>query len=277
MNGDDTSFGDGALHYGRAGIDRLYARIWGDSIHFGIYETPATSLEAAVVESKRLLSAMAELAPGKHVLEVASGWGATARYLARAHGVRVTASNHEADHLITCRTLAMLHGLDSRINCTWADFQALPFADAAFDVWWCQEAIVHAQDKAALFAEAYRVLRPGGRIVFSDQTTERDLCSRAVRARLSARHGSGDLFSAAQFMSALGATGFTGLHCIDRSAHMRRHFANLVQRMDDTMDVLCADFSEAQVHANHALWNLGLSLSESGAIGWHFFYAEKPG
>ncbi len=36
------------LHYGRTGIDQLYARVWGDSIQFGFYDSPATDLEAAV-------------------------------------------------------------------------------------------------------------------------------------------------------------------------------------------------------------------------------------
>ena len=96
------------LHYG---LDRLYARVWGDSIQFGVYGRPETDLEGAVVESKRRMAEIASIKPGARVLEVASGWGATARYLARAHGARVTATNIEADHLDSCRKLAEMAGL----------------------------------------------------------------------------------------------------------------------------------------------------------------------
>ena len=76
------------LHYGNDGADRLYARVWGDSIHFGIYETGNEDLEGAVIETKRRMAAIAGLPPDKKVLKVASGWGATARFLARARCAR---------------------------------------------------------------------------------------------------------------------------------------------------------------------------------------------
>ncbi len=82
------------LHYGADGVDRLYGRVWGDSIHFGIYQSETTDLEAAVVETKRQMAAFALLSTNTKVLEVASGWGATARYLTRAHGTDITATNN---------------------------------------------------------------------------------------------------------------------------------------------------------------------------------------
>ncbi len=80
-----------------------------------------------------------------HVLEVGSGWGATARYLARAAGLKVTATNVEDDHLVVGRTLAVLSGVGSLVTNEYADFQDLPFVDQMFDAWWAQEATVHAR------------------------------------------------------------------------------------------------------------------------------------
>lgn len=267
----------GQLHYGCQGIDRLYARIWGDSIHFGVYETPTTPMESAVVETKRQMALRAGLRSGQHVLEAASGWGATARFLVREQGVLVTATNIDPDHLAACRALVKMSGLENRIECAPADFQSLPFADNSFDVWWCQEATVHAGNKPAVFAEALRVLRPGGRIVFSDQTTNRRRCTPSVRDRLCARHGSDDLYDAEDFSNLLWRTGFRHIRSWDWSIQMARHFANLTGRMTATMDVLRMDFPAEMLADNFALWTLGRELAESGAIGWHGFVARKPG
>ena len=69
----------------------------------------------------------AAVGTGMTVLEVASGWGATARFLARDWGVRVTATNLEATQLKTARLLTGLLGLGRLVSHIPADFQDLSF------------------------------------------------------------------------------------------------------------------------------------------------------
>lgn len=264
------------LHYGRTGIDQLYARIWGDSIQFGVYDTPTTDLEAAVIETKRQMLIAACIGQGGHVLEVGSGWGATARYLARASGLRVTATNIENDHLIVARTLSELSGVHSLIAHEYADFHALPFPDETFDAWWAQEATVHATDKQRMFSEAYRVLKPGGRIIFTDQTTNAHLCEADDLKRIKARHGADDIYDAATFSNALRRVGFTSIKTADWSDHMNRHFANLVSRIEQTYDRLIVDIPRDVVIFNLEMWRFGRDLSARGGMGWVCFSATKP-
>jgi sarcosine/dimethylglycine N-methyltransferase len=271
----DVERDEARLHYGLNGIDRLYARVWGDSIHFGYYPTPDLDLEAATYEAKSKIAEFAELRAGASVLEVASGWGTTARYLARAHAVHVTATNIEAAHLSHARNLSEQSGMDTRVSHQFADFHDLPYAADTFDVWWCQEATVHAQDKARLFNEAARVLKPGGLIVFTDQTTRRQDCSDADLARLSARHGSDDLFDSDQFLSAMEEAGFHGAVFMDWSEHMAQHFAKLVARIEVTYAALTEEIGFAVVDDNLDLWRFGRDLAWSGGIGWGCFAARK--
>ena len=264
-----------SLHYDRDGMDRLYARVWGDSIHFGYYDKPDSDLEAAVIETKRRMADCAGMRVGTRVLEVASGWGATARYLARAFAVDVTATNVAAGQLLKARGLCRQAGLQNQIRHRQADYHDLPFADNRFDVWWCQEATVHAQHKHRVFTEAYRCLRPGGRIVFSDQTTRRPLCRAGEARRLALRHGSDDLHDADAFRAILQQCGFQQIEVLDWSRHMTRHFANLVTRIESNHTVLVRDIPEQTLAFNLSLWRLGRDLAARGAIGWHCFLAVK--
>lgn len=264
------------LHYGRDGIDQLYARVWGDSIQFGFYDMPNTDLEAAVTETKREMLTIARIIKEGHVLEVGSGWGATARYLARAAGLQVTATNIENDHLIVARTLSELSGVHSLIAHEYADFHALPFPEEAFDAWWAQEATVHATDKYRMFSEAYRVLKPGGRIIFTDQTTNAHLCKADDLKRIKARHGADDIYDTSAFSNALRNVGFTSIKTADWSMHMNRHFANLVSRIEQTYDRLIVDIPCDVVDFNLEMWRFGRDLSARGGMGWVCFSATKP-
>jgi tocopherol O-methyltransferase len=56
-------------------------------------------------------------------------------------------------------------GLDNRIRFEQQDFHRTTFPDTSFDVVWAQESVVHSPDKCAFLAEAFRLLKPGGRLV----------------------------------------------------------------------------------------------------------------
>jgi SAM-dependent methyltransferase len=106
---------------------------------------------------------------GKAVLEIGAGAAQCSRYAARAGG-RVVATDisggmlrHGAD--LNARFTA---GSGLRVPLTQCDAASLPFADASFDVVFTSYgAVPFVADSAAVMAQAARVLRPGGRFVFS--------------------------------------------------------------------------------------------------------------
>ncbi|MCA8020240.1 class I SAM-dependent methyltransferase [Burkholderia metallica] len=112
---------------------------------------------------------MAELvaasSPGS-VLETAAGSGAVTRALAPK--LRIGAR-----YVVTDLNQPMLdyaaarQGADNRIEWRQADALDLPFEDASFDVVCCQFGAMFFPDRIAGYAEARRVLKPGGRFVFS--------------------------------------------------------------------------------------------------------------
>ncbi len=104
-----------------------------------------------------------------HLLEVASGSGGPARYVARTTGCRVTGIDANESGVATASQLAVEEGDSDRVHFEVADATApLPFAEGSFDALLCIDSMNHFPNRLAVFREWCRVLRPGGRAIFTD-------------------------------------------------------------------------------------------------------------
>lgn len=108
------------------------------------------------------------LAPrdGQHLLDVAGGTGDIAfRFLQRAPGARVTVCDMTESMLVEGRKRAEADRLADRLAWVTGDAMALPFADASFDRYTISFGIRNVTRIPDALAEAYRVLKPGGRLM----------------------------------------------------------------------------------------------------------------
>lgn len=101
------------------------------------------------------------LAPGMHVLDVGSGIGGPSRHLASTFGARVTGLDLSEEYCDVATTLAQWVGLADRVDYRQGNATAMPFDEAAFDAAVTQHVAMNIEDKAALYGEVARVLRPG--------------------------------------------------------------------------------------------------------------------
>jgi SAM-dependent methyltransferase len=86
--------------------------------------------------------------------------------LAAEFGCQVTGIDITAEY---CRAAEMLTdkiGLSAQVEFQCGNALDMPFGDAAFDVVWSQNTMMNMEDKARLFSEVHRVLRPGGVFAF---------------------------------------------------------------------------------------------------------------
>lgn len=149
-----------ARHYDE--LDRLYRAVWGEHLHHGLWRDPEESAEAAVDNLTTLVAEAADLSPGDRVCDVGCGYGATARVLADRWGVGVTGLTVSRVQHRRAREAA---AGDSRLRFllrSWLD-SGLP--DGHFDVVIAVESVSHVSDKPGFFEEAWRTLKPGGRLV----------------------------------------------------------------------------------------------------------------
>ncbi|MFN8508896.1 MAG: class I SAM-dependent methyltransferase [Dehalococcoidia bacterium] len=129
---------------------------------------PADQLHAGGAQATRALAAAVAIKPGERVLDVGSGLGGPARMLAAECGADVTGIDLSPNLVEGATALTARCGLSDRVRFEQGDATTLPYGDASFDVVWTQHAVMNIEDRAALYAEMARVLKPGGRLAFQD-------------------------------------------------------------------------------------------------------------
>ncbi len=113
---------------------------------------------------------LAQVGAGDHVLDAGTGIGGTARLIAAERGARVTAVDLTSEYCGVAAWLNDAVGLGDLIEVMTADVTELPFEDGSFDVVFSQHVQMNVADKRRLYAEARRVLAPGGRLALWDVT-----------------------------------------------------------------------------------------------------------
>jgi SAM-dependent methyltransferase len=103
------------------------------------------------------------------VLEVGSGSGGPAIYLATKRGCRVTGVDINEHGVRNAAALAAAHGLTERVHFQTVDASGrLPFAEHRFDVVVSNDAMCHLRNRLGVLRDWHRVTRPGGRVLFTD-------------------------------------------------------------------------------------------------------------
>ena len=119
---------------------------------------------AATVE----LADLTQLSSAGKVLDAGSGFGGGARYLAKRFGCSVTGVDLAPAYVAIAELLSQRSGLSELSRFQVGDLTDLQFPDAAFDHIWTQHVVMNIRQRDKLYGEFYRVLKPGGRLVFYD-------------------------------------------------------------------------------------------------------------
>jgi SAM-dependent methyltransferase len=160
-------------HYGATGLtERLKTALAG----LGAEDRPLTPQQLGGLDQfhTRGLAATAELADlagitaDMSVLDVGSGVGGPARFLAATRGCRVTGVDLSEPFVEAARYLSDRTGQSGQVSFQTGSALALPFDDGRFDVVLLQHVAMNIADRARLYREIRRVLKSGGRFATFD-------------------------------------------------------------------------------------------------------------
>lgn len=185
-------------------------------LNLGYWGTGAQDLDGAADALAELMAVEAGLEQHDDVLDAGFGFADQDIYWMRHHGPRsITGVNIAAAQVRAARSKVEAAGLQERIHLQEGDATALPFPDGSFSVVMALESAFHFRTREKFFSEAFRVLRPGGRLVLVDlAAVERTLSAKDRVAELVGRSfwqiPRENMYPGAAFKEKLRAVGFEG-------------------------------------------------------------------
>jgi len=211
------------------------------------------------------------LAPGIRLLEIGAGTGWPGLYLSGQSGCRVTLVDLPAEALEIAGARADSDGIAARVETVVANAAVLPFADASFDAVSHSDVLCCLLPKHEALTECRRVLRPGGRMVFSVIYLAGDL-SPQDHAR-AAETAPGFAETEAPYPQLLAETGWELLETRDLTDDFRRNCLAKIEAEQQARAELVALTADGEIDARQARFHRRAEALERGHVKRELFVA----
>ncbi len=138
------------------------------AIHYGYWDEKVKDFPASLLRMNEVMMEAAKIRSTDKVLDAGCGIGGSSIFLAERIGCNVTGISLSERQINNAKEQAKQKGLERKVSFELMNYGATSFPDESFDVVWGCESICYADDKEQFVKEAYRLLKPGGRIVVAD-------------------------------------------------------------------------------------------------------------
>lgn len=185
-------------------------------LHMGYYDDNITNHSQAVLRMNMALADTVNIRPTDKVLDAGCGIGGSTIWLAKKVGCQVTGININPKQIQ--KAVSLSQALPQVSFCQ-ADYCHTDFEANSFDVFWALESSCHAANKGDFLKEAYRVLKPGGRLIIGDYFVKEGTPVSTIQQWLDG-WAVPDFASLSQFTKGLAEAGFSNVNVRDITKHV---------------------------------------------------------
>ena len=257
------------------GLYRNVERIEADLAAAGIAADDALSVDdltafdqyhyegtAAVDEAGAVIGA----GPGQRILDVGSGLGGPARYLADRTGCSVTALELQRDMHDTARSLTRRCGLEDRVEHVCGDVLAGAAGVGRFAGLISMLCFLHIPDRTRLFEHCARALRPGG-VIFIDDYFARGLLTADEQRTLAAKVSCPYVPDLDTYVGDLTGAGFVGVEVVDKTVDWSHFVGERYRRFQATRTDLADRYGKPTVAELDDFYGAVSELFAGGHLG----------
>ena len=220
-------------YYNSIPADEFYFKIWGgDHIHVGIYNHSKESIKDASPRIVQMMASKLNLKTNIKLLDLGSGYGGAARYLAKNFGFQVTCLNLSKTQNERNSSLNKKQNLDNLITVVEGNFEDIPFPEDSFDIVWSQDAIVHSANRELVVQEVVRVLNDSGEFIFTDLMQTND-CPKSILKPVLDRIQLDSLGSFGFYVEQGRKFGVKKTEVQDLSEHLTTHYQRVMEETQD--------------------------------------------
>lgn len=260
-------------YYNSTDADTFYYEIWGGTdIHVGLYRgvEGLTDTDDIPKASARTVERMASYVgpdSSTRILDVGSGYGGSARHLAKKYGCKVTCLNLSEVENERNREANRAEGLDHLIDVVDGAFEAIPFKDDSFDVVWSQDAFSHSAERDRVVSEVARVLVPGGRFIFTDLMADDDTPVETLGPILERLHLT-SMGTLGFYRKSTADAGFKDLGFDDLSKQLPLHYGRVLEETERRDSELSGTISAEYLKKMKAGLREWVARGEAGDLAW---------
>ena len=138
------------------------------AVHYGMWDKSTKNFSEALINTNKVLLQLADITDGARILDAGCGVGGSAFFLASEKLAKVTGITLSEKQLDFANKKRDLLGLNSLVDFKLEDYTYTSFDSATFDLVWAIESITSAPDKVNFAKEAFRLLKPGGKLIIAD-------------------------------------------------------------------------------------------------------------